>query len=86
MGGITGVTAMKKAELLLAIKEAKGVPAKEVREKPVETVIELKHRIRALKEKRNTLREEGGKVKLRFLRKKISRLKKRTRRLAGEKA
>ncbi len=85
MGGITGVTAMKKAELILAIKEATGIPAKEAREKPIETVIELKHRIRALKEKRDALREEGERAKVRFLKKKLSRLKKRTRRLAAEK-
>jgi ribosomal protein L7/L12 len=83
---VTGVTAMKKAELINAIKEAKGIPTKDVREKPLETVVELKHRIRLLKEKIEALRETGERTKVDFFRRKISRLKKRTRRLAQEKA
>jgi len=35
MGGITGVTAMKKEELIAAIREAKGLPVKETRVKPL---------------------------------------------------
>jgi hypothetical protein len=87
LGGITGVSAMKKAELIQAIKEVKGVPVKEVREKPIETVIELKQRFRKLKARREELRqEEGKKTELRFLKKKLSRLKKRTRRMARKTA
>jgi hypothetical protein len=86
MGSITGVSAMKKAELIQAIKEAKGIPVKETREKPIETVVELKHRMRELREAREALRGQNEKRKLQFLGKKISRLKKRTRRLAKKKA
>jgi phage terminase Nu1 subunit (DNA packaging protein) len=86
MGTITGVSAMKKAELIQAIKEAKGVPVKEVREKPIETVVKLKQRIRALKEEKGVFSKAGERAKIDFLRRKISRLKKRTRRLAREKA
>ena len=59
LGGISGVSAMKKAELIQTIKEAKGVPVKDVREKPIEPVIRLKQRIRELKEEKETLREAG---------------------------
>jgi len=86
LGGISGVSAMKKAELIQTIKEAKGVPVKDVREKPIEPVIRLKQRIRELKEEKETLREAGERAKLDALRRKISRLKKRTRRMAKKTA
>ena len=86
MGGISGVTAMKKTELIIAIKEAKGLPVKETREKPIETVIELKHRMRELRAQRDSLRKRTDKEKMRLLTRKISRLKKRTRRLAEKTA
>ena len=86
LGGITGVSAMKKAELIQAIKEVKGVPVKEVREKPIETVVNLKQRIRVLKEAKESLSGAGERAKIDFLRRKISRLKKKTRRLARQKA
>jgi hypothetical protein len=86
MGGISGVTAMKKTELIIAIKKAKGLPVKETREKPIETVIELKHRMRELRAQRDSLRKRADKEKMRLLTKKISRLKKRTRRLAEKTA
>jgi hypothetical protein len=82
LGSITGVSAMKKTDLIRAIKEAKGIPAEEVREKPVGTIVEMKHRIKELRAARETLRDQGEKKKIRLLRKKISGLKKRTRRLA----
>jgi len=85
MGTITGVTTMKKTELIGAIKEARGVPTNTVREKPIETVIALKHRIKSLKDRQETLREEGERLKVDYLRRKINRLKKRTRRLAQKK-
>jgi hypothetical protein len=83
LGSISGVSGMKKAELIKAIKEAKGIPVTDVRE--IETVITLKHRIKSLKDRRETLREAGDRSKIDFLRRKISRLKKRTRRLAQKK-
>ena len=82
MEGISGVSAMKKEELIDAIKKAKGVPVEEVEEKPVESVVGLKNRIKELKSKRDELREKGVGAQVDFLRKKISKLKKRTRRLA----
>ena len=86
MGGITGVTAMKKDELLAAIRQAKGLPEKEVREKPVDTVLEVKKRIRAFRRQREELREAGRRAEAGRLSRRISRLKKKTRRLARKAA
>ena len=85
MGTITGVSAMKKAEIIDTIKAARGIPVKDVREKPIETVVLLKQRIRALKEEKEVFRGAGERAKIDFIRRKISQLKKRTRRLARKK-
>jgi Rho termination factor, N-terminal domain len=86
MGGITGVTTMKKEELLAAIKQAKGIPVQETREKPVDTIVELKKKMRELRAKREELREAGKRKETGLLKRRISRLKKKTRRLAGKAA
>ncbi len=86
MGGITGVTAMKKEELLVAIKEAKGIPIQKTREKPVDTIVDIKKRIRELRVQREELHEAGKGGEARLLKKQLSRLKKKTRRLAGKTA
>ncbi|MFB3925225.1 MAG: Rho termination factor N-terminal domain-containing protein [Syntrophales bacterium] len=86
MGGIVGVSAMKKEELLSAIKKARGIPEKEIREKPIPSILELKKEIRSLKQAREDLRRQGeDRQKLWRLRKRIGRLKKMTRRLAARK-
>jgi hypothetical protein len=86
MGGITGVTAMKKEELIAAIRQAKGLPVKETRVKPVDTVLEVKRKIREFRLKRDELREAGKREEASRLNKKISRLKKRTRKFAKKAA
>jgi hypothetical protein len=86
MGGITGVTAMKKEELLTAIKEAKGIPIQKTREKPVDTIVSIKKQMRELRVKRAELREAGKGEKTGMLKKRLSRLKKKTRRLARKAA
>lgn len=86
MGGITGVTAMKKEELIAAIRQAKGLPVKETRVKPVDTVLEVKRRIREFRLKRDELREAGKREEASRLNKKISRLKKKTRKFAKKAA
>jgi hypothetical protein len=86
LGGISGVSAMKKEELIKAIKEAKGVPLKAVREKPVESVVDLKRKLRELRAKREELKEKGDRLQALYLKRKISRLKKKTRRLARKAA
>ncbi len=84
--GITGVHAMKKAELLEAIKEAKGIKDEEPAKKKVErgtlTVKELKEKIRTLQEEKKAARTAKDKVKIDVLRRRINRLKKQTRKVA----
>jgi len=86
MGGITGVTAMKKEELIAAIKEAKGVPIHKTREIPIDTIVDIKRRMRELRAKREELREAGKQKETGLLKRRISRLKKKTRRLARKTA
>jgi hypothetical protein len=82
VGGMSGVSAMKKEELIKAIKEAKGVPLKAVREKPVESIVDLKKKCRELRVKRDELKAKGDRLQALYIKRKISKLKKRTRRLA----
>jgi len=97
MEEIEGVSAMKKDELLAAIKEVKGVeeaPAheakkahpKKAKEKSAESVAGLKAKMKELRKKREELREKKDKVGVLRLKRKISRLKKRTRKLGGSAA
>jgi hypothetical protein len=79
-GEAVGVHAMNKAELIAAIKEARGI-VEEKKKKDID--------VRALKEKAKTLREkhqlaeEAGNRKLAdSFRRRISNLKKKTRRAA----
>ncbi len=85
-GGITGATAMKKEELIAAIKEVKGIPIQKTREKPVDTIVDIKKRMRELRAKREELREAGKQKETGLLKKRISRLKKKTRKLARKAA
>ena len=83
---LVGVHAMKKAELLAAIKEAKGIKEekapKEKIEKEAVTVKELKEKIIALKVERKEARKARDKRMVHILRRKINRLKKETRRIS----
>jgi len=89
--GIEGVHAMKKEELMTAIRAAKGItepePKKEKKvfikkEKVVLTVAQLKQKVRELRAKREEL-VQGENVKMaEILRRRISRMKKKTRRAA----
>ena len=90
--GITGVTGMKKDQLLDAIKEARGVkeetPAKKKKKKKTAgpkkdlTVKEMKQEILRLRAEREALRKEKDKKKLEIIRRRINRLKKMTRKAA----
>ena len=91
LAGIHGVHAMKKEELITAIRAAKGIaepePKKEKKavakkEKVVLTVAQLKQRVRELRAKREGLVQEKNVRMAEILRKRISRLKKQTRRAA----
>lgn len=85
--GIEGASGMKKDELIAAIKAVKVVPAKDkpLKEKKADqpqTVAAIKEKIRLLKEKREENRKQGDKVGASRLKKRINRLKKKTRKMA----
>jgi hypothetical protein len=77
--GIVGVHAMNKSELISAIKEARGIEDEKKSDKSVD-VRSIKKKIRELRSQKETMREAGEKGKVQMLRKRISRLKKKTRR------
>ena len=83
---LVGIHTMKKAELLAAIKEVKGIKEekapKEKIEKEAVTVKELKEKIIALKVQRKEARKARDKRMVHILRRKINRLKKETRRIS----
>ena len=90
--GITGVTGMKKEQLLEVIKEVRGIkdetPAKKKKRiktagpKKKMTVKDMKLEIVRLRAERETLRKEKNQGKLEIIRRRINRLKKMTRRVA----
>jgi protein-arginine kinase activator protein McsA len=82
MPGLTGVHAMKKEELISGIKEAKGVKDEPLK-KAVGSTRELKQKIKALKAERQAALEAKDKKKATIFRRRISRLKKKTRHIAA---
>ena len=80
--GITGVHGMKKDELIVEIKKARGV-ADEPIKKADASIAELKQKIRALKGQRREALEAKDKKKATIFKRRISRLKKKTRRVAA---
>jgi hypothetical protein len=83
---LVGIHAMKKAELLAAIKEARGIKEKKApKEKIVKgaiTVKQLKTKIIELKSKREEARTAQDKRMVEIYRRKINRLKKGTRKIS----
>lgn len=80
--GIVGVHSMNKEELLKAIKEAMGIADEEGVKLFAKEIKKTKALIKDLKVAREAKREEGDKVQVDRLRRRIARLKKQTRRLA----
>jgi hypothetical protein len=83
--GIVGVSAMKKEDLLPAIKEALGIKDEEPAKKAVEvkaTVGEMKKKVLLLKEEKKTAISTKDKKKINVLRRRINRLKKRSKKVA----
>ncbi len=82
---LVGVHAMKKAELLAGIKEARGIKEEEAPKKKVVkvavTVKDLKAKIVELKAKRKEARKAMDKRMVEIYRRKINRLKKGTRKV-----
>jgi len=82
--GVSGVTAMKKDQLLSIIKKHRGIedekPGKrKVAEKVALTVQELKHKIVVLKADKKSVIEKHDRKMATVLRRRINRLKKRIR-------
>jgi len=83
LGGITGVHAMKKEELLEAIKEVKGIEDVTTRDDYRSQINrKLKARIRELRAQKEAAREAKDRKKVNIIRKKINRLRKKTRKAA----
>ncbi|MEN6440164.1 MAG: transcription termination factor Rho [Syntrophobacter sp.] len=80
-GGIVGVHAMNKAELVAAIKEVRGIVDEKGTKKDVD-VRALKQKIRELKDKLDQAKESGNSKLIRSFRHRVSNLKKKTRRAA----
>ena len=87
--GVTGVTSMKKEELLDIIKKDMGLedekPAQKKKEKPTKptsSVKELKKKIVQFKFDKQKAREAKDRKKVDILRRRINRLKKQTRKVA----
>jgi hypothetical protein len=89
--GVHGVHAMKKEELIVTIRAARGItelePKKEKiviakKEKVVLTVAQLKQKVRELRAKREEILQQRKWKMAEILRRRISRLKKKTRRAA----
>ena len=78
---IVGVHGMKKEELIVEIKKVKGI-VDEPLKKADASIAQLKQKIRALKIERQTAMEAKDKKKATIFRRRISKLKKMTRRLA----
>ncbi|MFB3886824.1 MAG: transcription termination factor Rho [Thermodesulfobacteriota bacterium] len=88
---IQGVHAMKKEELITAIRAAKGIPEPETKgerppaqrkEKVILTASQLKQKIKELRVKREEILQQENWKMAEILRKRIGRLKKMTRRAA----
>jgi Tfp pilus assembly PilM family ATPase len=78
---IVGVHGMKKEELILAIKQAKGIIDEPVKKSDA-SVRELKHQIKDYKAQRRAALEAKDRKMATIYKRRISRLKKKTRRAA----
>ena len=78
---ITGVFGMNKAELISAIKQARGIP-EETGKKADAQVREIKKKIKKLKAEQEAAIEAKDKKMADIYRRRIIRLKKKTRRAA----
>ncbi len=87
--GITGVTAMKKDQLLAIIKDYRGITdeeplkkAKQKRAKKAISVKSLKQKVVQLKIEKEAAQKAKDRKKTNILRRRIKRMKKRTRKVA----
>ncbi len=80
---ITGAHGMNKEELIAAIKKAKGIKDDKPRKASAVSVRVLKAKIKELKKKREEYLAENNRRMADICRRRISRLKKKTRRAAA---
>jgi len=78
---VSGVYGMNKPELISAIKKARGI-VEEAPKKGESSVRDIKKKIRSLRADQGAAQAADEKKKAKILRRKISRLKKQTRRAA----
>jgi len=78
---LTGVHGMNKQDLLSAIKAHRGI-ANGKSKKSSRSVREIKKQIRRLKEKKLAAKRENNRKQAEIIRRQMSRLKKKTRRVA----
>ena len=83
--GITGVHAMKKEELISAIRQARGEPKKTVKKDKIQSISSIKKKIKALKEEKKTIQGKKDKKAVLLLRKKIKKYRRLTRKIAKAK-
>ena len=81
MPEIVGVHGMKKEELIAAIKQVKGIVDETVK-KTDASIRELKQNIKGLKDQRRAAIESKDRKMATIYKRRISRLKKKTRRIA----
>lgn len=85
--GVTGVTAMKKEELLTIVKEHRGIeeekPEKKKEKKGISklNIKQLKEKIAGLRMEKKAARESNDRHMIDILRRRINRMKKQTRKL-----
>jgi hypothetical protein len=79
---ITGVHGMNKVELLAVVKKARGIVEDATKKQPVASMRQIKQKIHHLKGFKEEVKTGGDKAKVKILRRRINRLKKRTRRAA----
>ncbi len=77
--GITGAHGMNKSELIKEIKEAKGIEDTGSKKRSSATIRQIKAKIVELKKQRVDVKAQNDKKMAAVLRRKISRLKKQTR-------
>jgi hypothetical protein len=83
LGEIVGVHGMNKEELIAAIKEIKGISDDSAKADKTVNVRELKEKINLLRQtKVDAVAADENRGKINILRKRINRLKKRTRKAA----
>jgi len=79
---ITGASAMRKQDLVVAILQARGEPIEEVT-KDARTIAMIKSQIRQTLKQRDSALQEKDRVKVAAARRTLKKLKRQTRALAG---